>query len=137
MERSFGSVVFDRRPDGIRYLLVQHARGGHWDFPKGHPLPGETRECTVMREILEETGFEVRIIPRFEEEICYLLPDDKPKKVVLYLSRAVKKAVDPHKDEISRLEWFHFHEASDRLTHENSRAVLFKADEFLSKLKNP
>jgi 8-oxo-dGTP pyrophosphatase MutT (NUDIX family) len=35
---------------------------GHWDFPKGGPLPNEEPKATVIREVFEETGHHISII---------------------------------------------------------------------------
>ncbi len=45
-------------------LLVQRGKGalaGYWSFPGGHIEPGESAAAAAKREVLEETGVEVRI----------------------------------------------------------------------------
>ena len=65
MDRSYGAVVYCYQEQIPLYLLVLHASAGHWDFPKGHALPGETPEKTASREIEEEAGCHVRMIPGY------------------------------------------------------------------------
>jgi 8-oxo-dGTP diphosphatase len=45
-----------------RILLVRHVRGdlSYWVLPGGGPLEGEVATAAVEREILEETGLQVR-----------------------------------------------------------------------------
>jgi 8-oxo-dGTP diphosphatase len=50
-------IVVARRGDG------QHL-GGHDEFPGGHREPGESLEECAVREALEETGLEVRVVRR-------------------------------------------------------------------------
>ena len=45
-------------------LLIQRAKGaftGLWSFPGGHIEPGETARAAAQREVMEETGCDVRI----------------------------------------------------------------------------
>jgi 8-oxo-dGTP diphosphatase len=57
-----GAVVLDPTE---RVLLVRRAkppRAGAWTLPGGHVEPGETLEAAVVREVLEETGVEARVV---------------------------------------------------------------------------
>lgn len=51
-----GVSLFD---DAGRLLQLQRP-DGDWDLPGGHLEPGESCEQTARRELLEETGLEVR-----------------------------------------------------------------------------
>ena len=64
-ERSCGAVVFRKINDDYRYLLIRNRRSSNWSFPKGHVEAGETLEETAIREVLEETGLHIDIIPNF------------------------------------------------------------------------
>lgn len=57
-----GGVVFD---DAGRVLLVEpkgRFDGVVWTFPKGRPEPGEAAEQAAVREVLEESGVEARVV---------------------------------------------------------------------------
>ena len=54
-EKSCGAVIFHKKEELIRYLLLNYA-AGHWDFVKGNVEPNETEKETVVRELKEETG---------------------------------------------------------------------------------
>ena len=126
-EVSAGAVVF-YRGDAVEYLLLHYA-SGHWDFPKGNIEPGETPEQTALREIKEETGLDVKLVPGFREEVEYVYSRGGRrvrKKVIFFLAEAPSKEV--------RLSWEHvgyawllFDQALARLTYESSRRVLAKA----------
>lgn len=57
-----GGVVFD---GAGRVLLVEpkgHFDGYVWTLPKGRPEPGEDAEQAAVREVLEESGVQARVV---------------------------------------------------------------------------
>lgn len=59
--RDVSVYVFCHSPDGIRYLMLRRVpeRGGFWQGVTGAPLAGETDAEAAVREVREETGFDV------------------------------------------------------------------------------
>ena len=57
-----GAVVFRRRNDQVRYLVVSSSDGLNWVLPKGHIDPGETPEIAALRELEEEAGIVGEIV---------------------------------------------------------------------------
>ena len=53
-----GAVIFDRRL--TRILLVQSGSSENWGFPKGKREQGERSEACAAREVMEETGLDIR-----------------------------------------------------------------------------
>jgi lipoyl(octanoyl) transferase len=53
--------LYRRTPNGPRFLMLRRcpARGGFWQGVSGALLPGETDAEAAIREVLEETGFDV------------------------------------------------------------------------------
>jgi len=134
MDKSVGGVVFRRSGNEPEFLLVHSARHGFWDLPKGHPEANETEEETARREILEETGCTVRIIPDFRKTINYILPQGEPKEVVFFLAEFISAADGQLIDqsEIIQSVWLDYAEAKVRISYDNSRDVLEKAYHFLN-----
>jgi len=132
MEISAGAVVFYDGGGEVEYLLLLYP-GGHWDFPKGNIEAGETPERTALREIKEETGLDVELVPGFKEEIEYFYYRERrriKKRVIYFLARARSKDVKlswEHKGYV----WLPFGQALARIAFENSRGVLAKAHRFL------
>lgn len=61
-----GCVI--RRKDG-KYLLVQEAQSkvyGLWNLPAGHVDKGESIEEAALREVHEETGYEVELVDKID-----------------------------------------------------------------------
>jgi 8-oxo-dGTP pyrophosphatase MutT (NUDIX family) len=53
------AIIFDA--ERINVLLTQRTDNGRWCLPSGAMDPGESAEETCVREVMEETGLEVRV----------------------------------------------------------------------------
>src|SRR5262245_64154649 len=53
--------LFRRTAEASRFLMLRRCppRGGFWQGVSGAPLKGETDTEAAVREVLEETGFDV------------------------------------------------------------------------------
>jgi 8-oxo-dGTP pyrophosphatase MutT (NUDIX family) len=60
--RDVSIQLFKPTPRGIRYLMLRRlpARGGFWQTVTGAPLAGETDADAAIREVHEETGYDIR-----------------------------------------------------------------------------
>ncbi|HLE06865.1 MAG TPA: NUDIX domain-containing protein [Candidatus Nanoarchaeia archaeon] len=130
-DESVGAVVVK----GGKFLLLKYS-AGHWEFVKGHIESGETKEATLMRELMEETGItDAVIIPGFSEVVGYYFRDKVlvSKKVTFLL---VKSGTDKVtlSDEHTSYAWLSYDDAFKRLTFEGARNVLSKAKDFLDNL---
>ena len=134
-EKSCGAVVFKRNKDGVKYLLL-HYEAGHWDFPKGHQEKNEKEEQTAAREIKEETGIEdIEFVDNFQETIKYFYKKGDEtvyKEVVFFLAQSATETVELSKEHIG-YAWVSYEHALKKLTFNNSKELLEKADKFLYK----
>lgn len=128
-EQSAGLVLVK---DG-EYLLL-HYDAGHWDFPKGHLEKGESPEQAALRELKEETGItDAEILPGFVEKILYFFKKEGKtiaKEVVFFLARTKTSNVTlsfEHKGFV----WLPFKEAVEKITYNNAKDILKKADAWL------
>jgi len=55
--------VLDRQPDGWRLGLIEHPRFGLRMIPGGHVEASESPAEAAVREVAEETGLAVRLVP--------------------------------------------------------------------------
>lgn len=60
--RAFGGVVVDPTGRVLLREVAGHFGGYVWSFAKGRPDPGESPRETALREVLEETGVQARIL---------------------------------------------------------------------------
>ena len=131
LEKSCGALVFRRFHGNTELLLIKHANGGHWSFPKGHVESGETEEETALREIKEETGIDVIIDPSFREVISYSPKKDTQKDVIYYIARAQNYDYTPQEEEISQIKWVEINRAHTILTYDNDKQLVNKAKQII------
>ena len=132
-EKSCGAVVFKKGKDGVKYLIL-HYEAKHWDFPKGKVEPNETEEEAATREIKEETGIDdIKFVDGFRQTVSYFYRKDEEvihKEVIVFLAETETEEVKLSSEHIG-YSWMSFENAYKRLTFNNSKEVLKKADEFL------
>lgn len=89
--------------DADRILLARHQRrgGSYWVLPGGAVEPGETPEEAAVREVLEETGLQIRLErllfvdgPRQEGEVVIKSPR------YTYLGRIVGGELQPVEESV-------------------------------------
>lgn len=60
---SSGCVVFDNMKDMTKIYVIQQRNWNTWAFPKGRVDKGESIKKTAVREVAEETGLHVTLLP--------------------------------------------------------------------------
>lgn len=134
-ERAAGYILFRERSGRREYLIIRNRQGGHWGFPKGHIEAGEDAQAAARREVAEEVGIRRLVpVPGFSETISYRFwrrggPVDK--EVTFFLGRAEEEG-RPAPDEVGEMVWLPFPQALGRITHEEQRELLRKAEGRLS-----
>ncbi|MBI2652034.1 NUDIX domain-containing protein [Candidatus Woesearchaeota archaeon] len=135
-ENSCGAIVFKKqKDDSIKYLLL-HYEAQHWDFPKGNQEKKETEEQTAAREIKEETGIEdFEFVDGFRETIKYFYKKGDEaiyKEVIFFLAQSATEEVKLSFEHIG-YAWASYEHAMKKLTFNNSKELLRKANQFLYK----
>ncbi len=133
---SYGVIpVLETAPGDRRYLLVQH-KAGHWGFPKGHPVTGETPVETALRELAEETGItECRLLekPAFIEHYISEKKSGRKvfKTVTFYLGYVQTDHVTLPPDEVQACCWGNAQRTRDRITYQESKTLFDEVERFL------
>ena len=138
-EKSCGVILY-RVEKGMREYLLLHYPGGHWDFPKGHVERRDANEiATAHRELEEETGIkEVAFNPDYRELMYYEFNRGKKelvKKTVVYFLAESKESEEREVElshEHQNFEWMAFEPSLKRLTFDNARDLLHKAEDQLN-----
>ena len=127
-EYSVAAIVFHDE----EYLLLKYSLG-HWEFVKGHQERGETDKETIFRELEEETGItDATLVDGFKEKYEYYFTFKKQKihkRVSCYLIKSTTKSVEisfEHDDFV----WLSYNKALKRLTFNNAKSLLKKAEIF-------
>ena len=134
-EKSCGAVVFIKKDDDAKYLLLNYA-AGHWDFVKGNVEQNESEKQTVVRELQEETGITgAQFMDGFREGILYFYRRQGltiHKEVVFFLMEAFTSKVELSFEHVGYV-WLDYQHAMEKLTFKNSKDVLLKANDLLKK----
>lgn len=132
-ELSAGGLVF-RRDGGRLEILLIRDRFNHWTLPKGHPDSGETPEQAALREILEETGIQGRIVgelPTTQYDF-YHRGSQVTKTVRYFLVEATGGGLRPQEGEVVEVRWFKPAEVAGLRQYDNNRPILARALEMLA-----
>lgn len=129
---SAGGVVYRHGQVGVDVVLCgRHDDGVLWGLPKGTPIAGETIEETALREVAEETGFDVEIErPLGSVEYWFSRPEQGVrfhKRVYHFLMLPVGGGFDKHDHEYDVVEWYPALEALQRLTYRNEAEIVQRA----------
>ncbi|MGA2877152.1 MAG: NUDIX domain-containing protein [Nitrososphaerales archaeon] len=134
-EKSCGAVIFMKKDDVAKYLLLNYA-AGHWDFVKGNVEVNESEQQTVVRELREETSItEAQFINAFRESIAYFYRRQGMtvhKEVVFFIMEAFTDKVELSFEHVGYI-WLDYKHALEKLSFKNSKDVLQKAHDFLKK----
>ena len=113
-----GAVV-TRRRNGGEVLLVHRPKYDDWSWPKGKRDPGEHVTATAVREVLEETGVEIRLGRPLPPQ-RYAVSSGRGKTVHYWTGLVVgDDDVSQYRanDEIDQVAWFDFDKARRMLTY--------------------
>ena len=133
IKKSAGAVIFLREREKIKYLLIKYG-WGHWEFPRGGIEKGESLEETSKREIEEETGIKnVRFVPGFKEwtKFFFKLKGENVMKIATFLLAETKTEKIKLSSEHTDYDWLEYKGALRKLTFDNSKEILKKANKYL------
>lgn len=132
MIRAAGGVVWrsvdqdSPEEDSVEIAIIHRPRYDDWSIPKGKLAPGESDLEGALREVLEETGFRVRV-GRPLGEVRYMKSgpggESRPKVVRYWAMQADSGTFTPNR-EVDLLRWLSPAEAQTLLTHDHDRDVL-------------
>jgi 8-oxo-dGTP pyrophosphatase MutT (NUDIX family) len=126
---SAGGVVVQKVGDQIRVALVGNSQRDTWYLPKGGLDKGETIEQAAVREVMEETGLEVRVV-RPVRAIFYWFNARGTrvhKTVHYFLMEAIGGDFARRDTENDRAAWFDLDAALSAMSYENEADVVREA----------
>jgi len=131
-EISCGGVVFTRKNDQVLYVIVKSLEG-YYGFPKGHMKENETEEQTAIREIYEETGLQVKIIPGFKTIDEHPIPKKEGviKRIIYFAVEYDNQEISYQKEELLGAYLMTYKEAMDAFQFESSKRILNEVNNFI------
>lgn len=134
---SAGGVIVRVHEGRLQACLIARRSGARvvWGLPKGHIESNETAEAAAIREIREETGLSGELIsPLGSIAYQFTVKEEQThyaKTVHFFLLRYVGGELQPQNTEVDDAAWVDFHEALTRISYENERKILLKAQALL------
>lgn len=136
---SYGVVPYSKENDVLKFLVIhQYSKWGgdyYWVFPKGHAEGSESPEEAARRELEEETQLELKSLDMsrsFEITYEFTIEGVTTKKTsVFYVGEAASENFILQEDEVVDAAWLPYEEARERITFENTRALLDEVVEYL------
>ncbi|MGN6446160.1 NUDIX hydrolase [Amnibacterium sp.] len=122
-----GAVCWRRRAKSYEVLLIDRPARGDVSLPKGKAEPTESLPQTAVREVLEETGYQVHLgVPL--GSTTYTLPNGRDKTVLYWAAEVSKSELErgtfvPN-DEVGGVEWVPLAKVGKRLTYERDAELL-------------
>ena len=134
IKRSCGAVVFTREDGAIKYAIIRSVEG-FCGFLKGHVESGESDEQTALREIKEETGLDVTLVPGFVtmDEHPHIREGRPPvlKQMIYFLAEFQNQLPKAQLSEVSEILMLTYGEAMAIFEYESTKRILTEAHEFL------
>ena len=131
-ESSCGAVIYCDADRTRKFLLIKNMRSSNWGFPKGHIERGESKIETAKREVLEETGLQIRIIDGFSSNSEYKISGRIEKRVTIFLGESADLQVTLQPEEIVDSIWVDYNTAYRKLKFDNDKHILASANRFLA-----
>ena len=131
--KSCGFIVYKAENNENFYLIIK-SHNGDVGFPKGHMEPGENELQTAIRELKEETGMDVDTIHDFRYQIEYPLPrvPDAMKQTVYFLGKCTSDDIIIQETEDASAEFVTYDKAIEKLTFEETKNMLKKANDIIN-----
>jgi 8-oxo-dGTP diphosphatase len=105
-----------------RFAVVRLRREKAWVLPKGKLLPREHPRDAAKREVMEETGYDVRV-HELLGSMSYAV-EGKIKIVQFWLMRAVGAPVHELMDDVKAVKWLPLKKAVETLTRPHEKVFL-------------
>jgi len=120
-----GGLVWRPASDGRELIVIYRRRRKDWTLPKGKVHPGESWLQCAVREVREETGYDVEV-ESHAGWVCY--DTGEITKVVRFWNmRALGESHFVSSEEVASVHWLTPQAALRRLDYEVERALVQQA----------
>ena len=111
--------------DSIEVACIHRPRYDDWSLAKGKVDPGESLVVTAVREIKEETGYDIRLGKLLGKTVYPVM--DSTKVVYYWIAQVLGGEFEPN-DEVDEIRWLKLADAKEIMSYDLDRQVLTKAE---------
>ena len=132
-EKSCGAIVYTKDDGSIQYVIIR-SKEGFYGFPKGHMEENETEAETALREVTEEVGLSVTLIPDFRTEDMHTFNrngETRLKHIVYFLGEYSMQTPIAQETELNGVYLMSFETAISSFQFESSKRLLTEVHNFL------
>jgi 8-oxo-dGTP diphosphatase len=122
-----GGLVWRQASDRRELIVIHRRRHQDWTLPKGKVHPGESWLQCAIREVREETGFDVEVESP-AGWVCYDV-GEITKVVRFWNMRPIGESQFQSSEEVMSVQWLPPQEALKRLDHEGERVLVKQVSE--------
>jgi len=120
-----GGLVWRQASEGRELIVIYRRRHRDWTLPKGKVHPGESWLQCAIREVREETGFDVEV-ESHAGWVCYDT-GDITKVVRFWNMTPIGDSQFESSEEVVSVHWMTPQEAVKRLDHDGERELVKQA----------
>ena len=120
-----GGLVWRQASEGRELIVIYRRRHQDWTLPKGKVHPGESWLQCAIREVREETGFDVEV-ESHAGWVCYDT-GDITKVVRFWNMTPIGDSQFESSEEVVSVHWMTPQEAVKRLDHDGEQELVKQA----------
>ena len=135
-EKSCGAIVYTKDSGIIQYVIIR-SKEGFYGFPKGHMEENETEVETALREVAEETGLTIALIPNFRTEDTHTFNrngETRLKHIVYFLGEYSGQTHIAQETELNGVFLMSYETAMSLFQFDSSKKLLTEAHDFLMQM---
>ena len=135
-EKSCGAIVYTKDSGIIQYVIIR-SKEGFYGFPKGHMEENETEAETALREVAEETGLTITLIPNFRTEDTHTFNrngETRLKHIVYFLGKYSGQTPIAQETELNGVFLMSYETAMSSFQFNSSKRLLTEAHNFLMQM---
>ena len=135
-EKSCGAIVYTKDSGIIQYVIIR-SKEGFYGFPKGHMEENETEAETALREVAEETGLTITLIPNFRTEDTHTFNrngETRLKHIVYFLGEYSGQTPIAQETELNGVSLMSYETAMSLFQFDSSKKLLTEAHNFLMQM---
>lgn len=120
--RASGAVVARGEGKEKEFLVIHRRRYDDWSLPKGKAETNEQSSVTAVREIREETGYQVRLSSPLT--VQHYKVHGRPKQVSWWLAHATDHDESWMDNEADKVEWWPWKRVKSKLSYDSDIALV-------------